>query len=111
MMSQHLSSNISIAVPDKGSAVCYMPACAPDSHTCMWSEKAGDVDILRFCVQKFIVNPVIAADGHTYERSAIEQWLCQTSTSYVTGTELAHKRVIPNLSVKSIIASLSPTKT
>ena len=36
------------------------------------------------------MNPTIAADGHTYERSAIEHWLKLHSTSPVTGHSMQH---------------------
>ena len=45
---------------------------------------------------------MIAADGHTYERSALQQWLKQHSTSPVTGSSLAHKQMVPNLVIKTI---------
>ena len=35
-------------------------------------------------------DPVMAADGHSYERSAIERWLATKSTSPMTGEELQH---------------------
>ncbi|EOD11403.1 hypothetical protein EMIHUDRAFT_214767 [Emiliania huxleyi CCMP1516] len=35
-------------------------------------------------------DPVMAADGHAYERSAIERWLATKSTSPMTGEELQH---------------------
>ena len=36
-------------------------------------------------VQVAMMDPVIAADGHTYERSAIQHWLQGSSLSPVTG--------------------------
>ncbi|EOD04946.1 hypothetical protein EMIHUDRAFT_69023, partial [Emiliania huxleyi CCMP1516] len=41
-------------------------------------------------------DPVMAADGHSYERSAIERWLASKSTSPLTGGELEHRILIPN---------------
>ena len=40
--------------------------------------------------------PVVAADGNTYERSAIRRWLRSSDTSPLTGTVLKHKDLIPN---------------
>ena len=51
------------------------------------------------------MEPVIAADGHTYERTAIEQWLQQHDTSPVTHLPLPHMRVVPNFLIKSAIAN------
>ncbi len=47
--------------------------------------------------------PVIAADGHTYEKAALKSWLQQHDTSSVTGQPLAHKRIVPNVLVKIAI--------
>ena len=47
--------------------------------------------------------PVIAADGHTYERAALEAWLLRNSTSPVTGDFLAHTRIVPNILIRSLI--------
>ena len=49
--------------------------------------------------------PVIAADGHTYEREAIEKWLAQRRTSPVTNQALARTELTPNHSIKSLIAA------
>jgi len=42
-------------------------------------------------------------DGHTYERSAIEQWLETHNTSPATGVELESKQLIPNHRLRSLI--------
>lgn len=41
-------------------------------------------------------DPVVAADGHTYERSAIARWLATSDKSPLTGAVLAHKELVPN---------------
>jgi hypothetical protein len=43
-----------------------------------------------------MVDPVVAADGFTYERDAIVQWLKGRDTSPRTGQPLDHKILIPN---------------
>lgn len=48
--------------------------------------------------------PVIAADGHTYERKAVQEWLQHHKTSPVTGCVLAHIRLIPNVLIRSVLA-------
>jgi len=40
--------------------------------------------------------PVVAADGHTYERSAIARWLRTSDKSPMTGAVLVHKELVPN---------------
>ena len=41
-------------------------------------------------------DPVVAADGHTYERTAISRWLSTSNKSPLTGAILAHKDLVPN---------------
>ena len=43
------------------------------------------------------------ADGFTYERSAIEQWLETHNTSPTTGVELESKQLIPCHRLRSLI--------
>ena len=49
--------------------------------------------------------PVIAADGYSYERAALEAWLLQNSTSPVTGQPLPHKRIVENVLIRRAIWS------
>eukprot|EP00210_Caulerpa_lentillifera_P006949 g6644.t1 len=48
-------------------------------------------------------DPVIAADGHTYERRAIEQWLRRKQESPVTRQPISSTLLTPNLAIKHII--------
>ncbi len=48
-------------------------------------------------------DPVCAADGHTYERRAIEEWLSKKATSPMTGGPLTTKAVVPNFTLRSMI--------
>jgi hypothetical protein len=50
-----------------------------------------------------MIDPVSAADGHTYERGAIEEWLVGHSTSPMTGAELEVKMLFPNLAIRCLI--------
>jgi len=43
-----------------------------------------------------MMDPVVAADGHTYERSAIARWLQTSDKSPLTGEVLVHKELVPN---------------
>eukprot|EP00540_Astrosyne_radiata_P002143 CAMPEP_0116843084 /NCGR_PEP_ID=MMETSP0418-20121206/11886_1 /TAXON_ID=1158023 /ORGANISM="Astrosyne radiata, Strain 13vi08-1A" /LENGTH=306 /DNA_ID=CAMNT_0004473787 /DNA_START=123 /DNA_END=1043 /DNA_ORIENTATION=- len=54
-----------------------------------------------------MVDPVMAADGYTYERRKIEDYLEKTPNdcdliSPVTGKPLAHHRLVPNQSVEAV---------
>ena len=52
-----------------------------------------------------LVDPVLCTgDGHSYERSAIVQWLAASDTSPVTGQPLASRDLLPNHALRSIIA-------
>eukprot|EP00210_Caulerpa_lentillifera_P006926 g6622.t1 len=48
-------------------------------------------------------DPVIAADGHTYEREAIEQWLGKKKESPVTRQALRSSLLMPHLAVKKLM--------
>ena len=49
--------------------------------------------------------PVIAADGHVYERVCIEEWLATGArTSPVTNAELANTNLVPCYPIRSLIA-------
>ena len=52
-----------------------------------------------------MVDPVIAADGHSYERVALEAWLANHRTSPFTGARLQHMHVTPNHRLRSMIES------
>ena len=56
-------------------------------------------------LQVLMRDPVIAADGHTYERHAMQEWLTHHSSSPVTGLQLSHKRLISNVLIRSAIVS------
>ena len=48
-------------------------------------------------------DPVICADGHTYDRHAIERWLSQHGTSPKTNARLPSREVISNHNLRSLI--------
>ena len=50
-----------------------------------------------------MVDPVIAPDGYTYERKAIEEWLTRSSESPMTREQLSANSLIPNRLVKEEI--------
>ena len=57
-----------------------------------------------------MVDPVMAADGHTYERASIETWLEQHETSPITNLVLDHKGLVPNHALRSSIEQLKASK-
>ncbi|XP_073353330.1 U-box domain-containing protein 52-like isoform X2 [Aegilops tauschii subsp. strangulata] len=56
-------------------------------------------------ILKVMKNPCLAADGYSYEHDAIVMWLCDQNTSPVTKAQLRDKKLVPNLSLMSAIAS------
>ena len=49
-------------------------------------------------------DPVIASDGHTYERCAIAQWFARARTSPTTNEPVPTTQLIPNHTARSMIA-------
>ena len=51
-------------------------------------------------------DPVIAGDGHSYERSAIERWLSGHRTSPLTGPVRESNELLPNHRLRALIQDL-----
>ena len=51
---------------------------------------------------EIMLNPV-AADGHTYERAQIDEWLRKHDTSPLTNAVLAHKKLTTNEIVRRMV--------
>lgn len=49
-------------------------------------------------------DPVVTADGHTYERECIEKWFLAHNTSPTTNRELPNRNLIPNFNLKKCIS-------
>ena len=60
----------------------------------------------RRCAQEIMQDPVFTADGQTYERQAIIEWLEGHDTSPLTGRILDHKVVVPNYAMRGMISAL-----
>ena len=48
-------------------------------------------------------DPVIAADGHTYERHAMQRWLQCHTVSPMTGQQLRHLKLLANIVIRSAV--------
>ncbi|KAL1529714.1 hypothetical protein AB1Y20_000652 [Prymnesium parvum] len=48
-------------------------------------------------------DPVTIADGHTFERAAIERWLQSHDTSPMTGIALPHTQLAPAIALRQLI--------
>jgi hypothetical protein len=64
----------------------------PDEFTCPIS-----LDVMK--------DPVVCADGHTYERESISKWLKKQRRSPKTGQVIDHLMLVPNWNLKSLIYS------
>ncbi|KDO32075.1 hypothetical protein SPRG_03294 [Saprolegnia parasitica CBS 223.65] len=53
---------------------------------------------------EMMVDPVVASDGHTYERAQIARWLQTHDSSPITNGKLATKALLPNHTLKQAIA-------
>ena len=56
--------------------------------------------------QELMADPVLCADGHSYERAAIEASLRSHDTSPITGEPLPNRNVVPNHALKKVITML-----
>ena len=66
------------------------PSDPPDAFVCPITQELMD-------------DPVMAFDGHTYERRAIESWLKRRHTSPKTGEELTTAVLLPNHAIRGQI--------
>ncbi|CAI5979137.1 unnamed protein product [Closterium sp. NIES-64] len=69
--------------------------------------RRGHMDSQLLCPlsQERMSDPVVAADGFTYERSSIEEWLKTRDTSPVNGQPLPHKFLTPNNTLRMLLNS------
>ena len=77
-----------------------------DVYTC--------IDIKNICCSismELMVDPVLAEDGHTYERSEIEKWFGKgNNTSPITNETLEFKTLVSNKKVKNFINEYNESK-
>ena len=83
------------------------PAEATSTQRQMTAEKEEEVPDAFRCPILFELmrDPVICVDGHTYERSAIEEWLRLNDRSPLTNKPLESLLLIPNHAMRSAIES------
>ncbi|CAD7700289.1 unnamed protein product [Ostreobium quekettii] len=55
-------------------------------------------------------DPVVAHDGHTYEKSAIVEWFRNRNSSPMTNEQLKSTHVVPNLLLHAIISDFQESK-
>ncbi|KAK9821981.1 hypothetical protein WJX81_001302 [Elliptochloris bilobata] len=88
-----------------------LPPGEPDLAAAMAAADAGEdiehLDVFRCPISLEIMkDPVMAADGHTYERRSIESWLESHDTSPLTNAKLDHLYLTPNHTLRAVIHSM-----
>ena len=96
----HLLEEMQI-VPASLQAVGYDHGAGPSSATEMEAEVPDE--FVCPITSEIMADPVVTADGFTFERSAIEKWLETHDTSPKTGLRLEFKVLFPNQSLRIMI--------
>lgn len=65
-------------------------------------EKTVPIELRCTITQELLYDPVVAADGHTYERAAIVEWLKTSNRSPNTNEALQNKNLVPNVTVRGL---------
>lgn len=60
-------------------------------------------DFLCPISSEIMKDPVVAADGHTYDRKMIQEWFKTQTTSPLTGAELETTALFANITLKKVI--------
>ena len=70
--------------------------------------RSKDIPDVLICpiTHEMMTDPVIASDGHTYERKAILSWFSKHTTSPMTNKELPNLNVIPNQIALKLISKV-----
>lgn len=83
------------------------PAAGGSAMIVLWAA-AASYDVVAAagpCMQACMVDPVVAADGNSYERVAIQSWLLDRgAVSPTTGATLPHTGLTPNHALRSFLA-------
>ena len=74
-------------------------------------EEEPPADFICPITTEIMSDPVMAADGHSYERSAIERWLATKSTSPMTGEALVQSFLAPNHTLRRQIREWEEANT
>ena len=69
------------------------------------SKFSKDINDILTCsiTSNIMIDPVTGSDGHTYERSAITEWLTRKGTSPITREEMRIEDLVANKKAKQVI--------
>lgn len=82
----------------------------PDNASSSSTTTSDEIPHEYLCpiTQEMMQDPVVAADGHTYERRAIEEWFRRgRRTSPMTNEPLPHINLVPNIALRNMIRTLT----
>lgn len=74
--------------------------CAQECSGVLLKSEEWSYCALTF-MQELLEDPVVCADGYTYSRTAILQWLSGHSTSPMTNMTLSSRELRPNYTLRS----------
>lgn len=57
---------------------------------------------------ELFIDPVVAADGHSYERVAFARWMNERQVSPLTNLPLKSTNVVPNTALKKLVEAFEP---
>lgn len=89
--------------PSPGWSPAEQASCGPSAGVGHAAPHGGLDGLLCPLSQQLMTDPVVAADGVTYHRPAILQWLATQAVSPVTQAPLAHASLVPNQAVKDAV--------
>jgi hypothetical protein len=100
-----LAAEVRATQPTRAQQPLDMSAATPAA-----SSASPEAEFPSFCIcpitQRVMVDPVIGRDGHSYERSAIEDWLARSLTSPITREYMAADQVVSNRGLRDSIEAL-----
>lgn len=110
------SSAVASMAPTQSAAVPTAPMHASDEEDEDTTRTPADVSELDFdepvphvylcpITCEIMGDPVVCADGFSYDRVAIQRWLTTSSMSPMTGLKLSNNSVTPNMALKDVIAA------
>lgn len=76
---------------------------APKPHKTNHMEDIVDPTFICPITQDIMKDPVVAADGRTYERAAIVEWINKEHRSPITNAALSVEFLVPNFSLRDIM--------
>ena len=106
LLQAHLEHYESVQVELAHRGTGHNNAVLHEEMTAALNEKERPPDGLECPItNELMLDPVICADGHSYERAGIAEWLQDHDTSPSADAVLEHKHLIPNHALRKVIAA------